>query len=254
MIRLLTAVICILPVFLHVSPSSGEAGKTPAKPDAGIQLVSVTGGCFKIGDSFGDGYENEKSVHDVCVSGFNIGKFEITQGQWKQVMGNNPSHFKDCGDDCPVENVNWDDVQEFITKLNKLSGREYRLPTEAEWEYACRSGGKNEKFCGGNDVMDLAWYFSTSGNRTHPVGLKRPNGLGLYDMSGNVWELVSDWYEDKYNNIKDNPQGPATGTSHALRGGSWYMLPRNVRATTRSYLTPGIRANDVGFRLVSPLQ
>jgi formylglycine-generating enzyme required for sulfatase activity len=252
MIRRSLILIQLVTMFIPVSISAAEAPKPNLPATVNIPLVSVPGGCFKMGDTFGDGFENEKPVHDVCLSDFMISKFEITQGQWKQIMGNNPAYFKICGDDCPIENVNWDDVQEFISRLNKASGKEYRLPTEAEWEYACRSGGKSEKFCGGNDVMEVAWYFSTAGDRTHPGGMKRANGLGIFDMSGNVWELVNDWYDDKYPGIKDNPQGPATGTSHVIRGGGWYVLPRNVRGATRSFVTPTFRGSDVGFRLVMP--
>ncbi|KAA0894944.1 formylglycine-generating enzyme family protein [Oryzomonas rubra] len=249
--RLLSVAACIglMPLFA-ASPSFGEAAKDYTDATTGIRFARITGGCFKMGDTFGDGASNEKPPHDVCVSDFSMAKQETTQNQWKVVMGNNPSFFKSCGDDCPTENVSWNDVQEFISKLNKLSGKEYRLPTEAEWEYACRSGGKSEKFCGGNDVEAVAWYFSTSGDRTQRVARKRPNGLGIYDMSGNVWEWVSDWYDEKFSSIKDNPQGPSTGSNRVIRGGGWFMLPKNVRASVRSSLEPEVHTYDVGFRLV----
>ena len=250
-LSLVTACIWFLPI-LAASPSFGASAKIYAEPVAGIYFTHVTGGCYKMGDTFGDGAENEKPPHDACVSDFEMAVEETTQGQWKKVMGGNPSFFKTCGDDCPVESVSWNDVQEFITKLNRQSGKEYRLPTEAEWEYACRSGGKNEKYCGGNDVMAVAWYFSTSDNHTQPAGRKQPNGLGLTDMSGNVREWVSDWYEDIYSSVKDNPLGPSAGSSRVIKGGGWYMLPRNVRASVRSSLPPAEHTNDVGFRLVAP--
>lgn len=138
-------------------------------------------------------------------------------------MGSNPSHFSSCGDKCPVESVSWNDAQDFISRLNSRTGKRYRMPTEAEWEYAARSGGKREKYAGGNDVDAVAWYGSNSGSRTHPVGQKQPNGLGLYDMSGNVWEWCQDWYGGSYYNqsSRDNPGGPSSGSSRVIRGGGW---------------------------------
>jgi formylglycine-generating enzyme len=133
---------------------------------------------------------------DVQDPDHSFGKYEVTQAQWEAVMGNNPAYFKQCGESCPVESVSWNDVQEFIKKLNQQTGKTYRLPTEAEWEYAARSGGKSEKYSGGNNVDSVAWYNGNSGKQTHPVGRKQPNGLGIYDMSGNVWE----WVEDIYSN------------------------------------------------------
>ena len=225
-----------------------------------IEMVKVAGGCFQMGDTFGDGSGDENPVHEVCVSDFSIGKYEVTQGQWQAVMGNNPSNFSSCGDDCPVENVSWDDVQEFIRKLNERRGgsvtRPYRLPTESEWEYAARSGGKQEKFSGGDKIDAVAWYASNSGNGTHPVGRKLANGLGLYDMSGNVWEWVNDWYDSGYygKSPRDNPQGPTTGSGRVCRGGGWDYVPRNVRAAYRNDFDPGFRDNILGFRLVAPVQ
>ncbi|MDP2279759.1 MAG: SUMF1/EgtB/PvdO family nonheme iron enzyme, partial [Nitrospirota bacterium] len=187
-------------------------------PATGMEIVFVKGGCFQMGDTFGDGESDEKPVHEVCVDDYYIGKYEVTQGQWKAIMGNNPSHFKDCGDNCPVEQVSWNDVQEFIQKLNEKNNPPsppftkggkggFRLPTEAEWEYAARSGGKSERYSGGNDIDSVAWYNKNSGGKTHPVGTKQPNGLGIYDMSGNVWEWVNDWYDEFYykNSPKNNP-------------------------------------------------
>ncbi|MBF0424187.1 MAG: SUMF1/EgtB/PvdO family nonheme iron enzyme, partial [Magnetococcales bacterium] len=177
-------------------------------------FVIVSGGTFEMGcGSWQSGcFDNEKPVHSVTVGSFEIGKYEVTQKQWKAVMGSNPSSFSSCGDDCPVEMVTWNDTQDFIAKLNQQEkGCTYRLPTEAEWEYACRSGGKQEKYCGGNDVDQVAWYGSNSGNKTYPVGRKVANGLGAYDMSGNVWEWVADWYGSDYyaSSPKENPKGPS---------------------------------------------
>lgn len=223
-------------------------------------MVSVKGGCYQMGDTFGDGESNEKPVHEVCVNDYYMGKYEVTQGQWKAIMGNNPSHFKDCGDNCPVENVSWNDIQDFIRKLNEKitplskggSKGGYRLPTEAEWEYAARSGGKSEKYSGGNDIDSVAWYDKNSGSKTHPVGQKAANGLGLYDMSGNVWERVNDWYDNDYykNSPKDNPRGPGSATHRVLRGGGWDFDAWVTRAAYRLWNNPVIRNDHLGFRLV----
>ena len=189
--------------------------------DFGIEMVLVKGGCFQMGSNVADEFKNEilksffmgeKPVHEVCLNDFYLGKYEVTQGQWKVVMGNNPSKFQDCGDACPVEQVSWNDAQEFIRKLNQMFGKNYRLPTEAEWEYAARSGGKKEEYSGTNDrasVGNYAWYEDNSGKTTHPVGLKSPNGLGIYDMSGNVDEWVNDWLIYSY--YGDSPQGQSPG-------------------------------------------
>jgi formylglycine-generating enzyme required for sulfatase activity len=222
----------------------------------GMQMVFVKGGCYQMGDTFGDGYANEKPVHEVCVNDFYIGKYEVTQGQWQRIMGNNPSYYKNCGDNCPVEQVSWNDIQQFIQRLNNQSGKQYRLPTEAEWEYAARSGGKSEKYAGGNDVDAVAWYDGNSGRETHPVGQKQPNGLGLYDMSGNVWEWCSDWYGEKYygQSFRDNPDGPSSGSYRVLRGGSWNGEPRGGRVAYRVRYNPGGRYGSHGFRLAGPAQ
>jgi formylglycine-generating enzyme required for sulfatase activity len=227
-------------------------GKTFKDSTTGIEMVSVKGGCYQMGDTFGDGESDEKPVHEVCVDDFYIGKYEVTQGQWKAIMGNNPSSFSSCGDNCPVEQVSWNDAQDFINRLNQKTGKNYKLPTEAEWEYAAKSGGKSEKYSGGNDIDSVAWYDKNSGSKTHPVGTKQPNGLGLYDMSGNVWEWVNDWYDKDYykNSPKDNPKGPGSGTNRVLRGGSWYDDARHSRAANRSGLDLGGRGSDLGFRLV----
>lgn len=213
-------------------------------------MVFVKGGCFQMGDTFGDGDSDEKPVHEVCVDDFYMAETEVTQKQWKDVMGDNPSMFKNC-DDCPVEQVSWDDIQGYISKLNSKTGNNYRLPTEAEWEYAARSGGKNEKYAGSSDINSVAWYESNSGSKTHPVKQKSPNGLGLYDMSGNVWEWVQDWYDDNYykNSPKDNPKGASSGRARVLRGGSWGNSPKYSRSALRSWDNPVNRLYNCGFRL-----
>ncbi len=225
-------------------------------PATGMEFVLVKGGCYQMGDTFGDGYHNEKPVHEVCVDDFYIGKFEVTQGQWKKVRGANPSYFGECGDDCPVENVSWDAAQEFIRTLNTRTGRSYRLPTEAEWEYAARSGGKREKWAGTSRESELgeyAWYSGNSGIRPHPVGRKKPNGIGIYDMSGNVWEWVQDVYSGAAYSLhsRRNPVYTGRGAGHVFRGGSWYYDPKGIRATFRDHRTPAIiiRHHTIGFRL-----
>jgi len=220
-------------------------------------MVFVKGGCFQMGDMFGDGYSGERPVHEVCVNDFYIGESEVTQKKWEAVMGDNPS-VSNTGDDYPVDAVEWEDAQKFIEKLNKKTGKKYRLPTEAEWEYAARSKGKKEKFAGTNSEPELgeyAWYDDNSEGVTHPVKQKKPNALGLYDMSGNVWEWVYDFYDGDYYKAspKDNPRGPARITSyHILRGGSWYSEARNVRTTDRYWSDVDVEGADAlfGFRLV----
>ncbi len=221
----------------------------------GMEFVLVSGGCYQMGDTFGDGYDNEKPVHEVCVDDFYMGKYEVTQREYEMVTGNNPSYFQK-GPRYPVEQVSWQDAQGFINKLNSRSGKGYRLPTEAEWEYAARSGGKKEKYAGGNDVDAVAWYTGNSGGGTRPVGGKSPNGLGLHDMSGNVWEWCQDWYGSDYYSKSPNinPTGPSSGSFRVVRGGSWNYSPGNVRAADRSRREPGVRNFNLGFRLVLPVQ
>lgn len=219
---------------------------------AGITMVSIAGGCFQMGDTHGGGFSDEKPLHEVCVSDFAIGTYEVTQGEWRRVMGKNPSHFSSCGDDCPVENVSWDDVQKFIKKLNRSTGGSFRLPTEAEWEYAARSGGREEKYSGGDDADAVAWYEGNSGGTPHPVGQKQANGLGIHDMSGNVWEWVSDWYGGYGTERQQAPAGPATGSFRVYRGGGWSLDLWSIRTTNRAYSVPGKRVINLGFRLASP--
>ena len=185
--------------------------------------------------------------------GFFMQTTQVTQGQWKALMGKNPSSFKKCGDDCPVEGVSWNDAQDFIKKLNKHEGvNNYRLPTEAEWEYAARAGS-NTDYCFGDDEAELtkyAWYVKNSGRRTHPVALKKPNDWGLYDMHGNVWEWVQDWYGDYPSGSVTDPVGPENGSDRVIRGGSWYDCARRCRSAFRYYYAPVNRYYDgVGFRL-----
>lgn len=218
-----------------------------------VEPPKLDKGCFQMGSNNGD--NDEKPIHRVCLNAYEIGKYEITQAQWQQVMGNNPSTFK--GSNKPVEQVSWDDVQSFIRTLNQQTGQNYRLPTEAEWEYACRSGGREQKYCGGNNLSNVAWYLGyKSGLTTHNVGQKQANGLGLYDMSGNVWEWVQDWYGRDYysNSPTNNPRGPSRGSKRVYRGGSWGSNGYVLRSAYRIDFSPGrlrrgFRNRFLGFRL-----
>ena len=215
-------------------------------------MVFVKGGTFQMGSNK---YDDEKPIHTVTISDFYIGKYEVTQKQWKEIMGNNPSRFK--GNNLPVEKVSWNDVQNFLQKFNAKTGENYRLPTEAEWEYAARGGNKSNayKYSGSNNISDVAWYDSNSGNKTHNVGTKQANELGIYDMSGNVWEWCSDWYGKNYysNSSQYNPQGPSSGSSRVYRGGGWYDYASCCRVAYRYYWYPDYSSINLGFRLASGL-
>ncbi|MFA5648214.1 MAG: formylglycine-generating enzyme family protein [Bacteroidales bacterium] len=215
------------------------------------QLVFVKGGTFKMGDLSGDGSREETPVHQVTVNDFYMGKFEVTQSQWESIMGSNPSHFNGCPN-CPVERVSWIDVQEFLVKLNELTGKSYRLPTEAEWEYAAKGGSKSRGFLysGKNNVNFVAWYSGNSGNKTNPVGQKEPNELGIYDMSGNVWEWVNDWFNYYTETPKDNPTGPDNGDGRIVKGGSWFGHAGGNRVSCRGSDEPVNKRSYIGFRIV----
>lgn len=222
-----------------------------------IEMVPVQGGTFTMGCTSEQGSDcdnDERPAHRVTVSTFYMSKYEITQKQWVEIMGSNPSNFR--GDNLPVEQVSWEDVQDFIRKLNLKTGKQYRLPTEAEWEYAARGGTKSKgyKYSGSNTLSTVAWYDDNSGSTTHPVGSKMPNELGLYDMSGNVWEWCGDWYGDRYGNYgssaQTNPAGPSSGSYRVLRGGSWFNIARNCRVSYRDADYPYPRPGRIGFRLV----
>jgi len=244
-----TAFVLTLAAAIALPMSIAYAATEKAVNSAGkIDMVAVKGGCFQMGDV------EDKTLHEVCVSNFLMGKYEVTQGQWQAVMGSNPSRYSSCGSDCPVDQVSWNDTQEFIARLNAKGGRQYRLPTEAEWEYAARSGGKNEKYAGGNDVDSVAWYGRNSGKRPHKVGTKQANGLGIYDMSGNVWEWVSDCYLCDYykNSPKNNPEGPKCDLRRVLRGGSWFNTAKDSQVTFRVRDNPDFSYHfSFGFRLAS---
>jgi len=207
-------------------------------------MVFVEGGTFQMGSNSGD--SDEKPVHTVTVKGFWISKYEVTQAEYSRVMGTNPSYFK-C-DDCPVENVSWEDAVEYARRVGG------RLPTEAEWEYAARGGTQSRgyRYSGSNNLDEIGWYNNNSGSKTHPVGQKQPNELGLYDMSGNVWEWCEDWYSSEYyqNSPQVEPKGPSSGTDRVLRGGSWRDSDIGCRQTNRSRDRPAFRLHLIGFRCV----
>ena len=216
------------------------------------EMVFVQGGTFTMGctSELGeDCYDNEKPAHRVTVSDYYIGKFEVTQVQWKAVMGNNPSSYS--GDNLPVGGVNWYDVQEFLSKLNTLTGKSYRLPTEAEWEYAARGGNqsKDYKYSGSNDIDDVAWYIENSGGKSRGVGIKKPNELGICDMSGNLWEWCSDLYGHYENAELTNPKGASLGSLRVFRGGGYYYSAEGSRVSNRDCITSDTRHKYLGFRL-----
>lgn len=219
----------------------------------GVQftMVAVKGGTFTMGatsEQGSDAWEDEKPAHEVTLSDYYIGQTEVTQALWEAVMGSNPSDSR--GDNLPVEQVSWNDCQEFIRKLNQLTGKQFHLPTEAEWEYAARGGRKSRgyKYAGGNDIGLVAWCYD-NGIGIHPVGTKQANELGIYDMSGNVWEWCSDWYDGYQSSSLSDPQGPSSGSRRVYRGGCCYNVARLCRVSIRNYNTPNYRGGDLGLRL-----
>ena len=218
-----------------------------------FDMVYVEGGSFDMGATYeqvDNALDNEKPVHRVTLSGYYIGMYEVTQELWEAVMGSNPSYFK--GSQNPVESVSWNDCQEFVSRLGSLTGMTFRLPTEAEWEYAARGGNKSlhYKYSGSDNIENVAWYSSNSGYTTHAVGTKTANELGIYDMSGNVWEWCSDRYGDYSAGAQTNPQGPSAGSDRVLRGGRWGSRARYCRVSNRDYGDPGNSLSRSGLRLV----
>mgnify|MGYP001347239307 CR=1 FL=1 len=215
-----------------------------------IEMVLITGGTFKMGSSLGA--KSEMPVHSVNVNDFFLSIYEITHNQWFFVMGSNHSSYKGCNE-CPVSNINWNEVQDFLKKINESTGKKYRLPTEAEWEYAARGGiySKNYEYSGSNNVEEVAFFEKNSENTIKPVGQKMPNELGIYDMSGNVWEWCSDWYSRTYYSESplNNPKGPLSGNLRSLRGGSWYSEPKHMTVFYRSSGDPNNRNPGIGFRI-----
>ena len=235
----------------HSGSTSNTAGLSAELNKLINNMVYVSGGTFTMGSTSeqgSDAYDNEKPPHSVTLSSYYICKYEVTQALWRAVMGSNPSNFK--GDNLPVENVSWDDCQTFINRLNSYTGRNFRLPTEAEWEFAARGGNysRHYEYSGSNKIDDVAWYSENSGHRTHPVGTKQPNELDLYDMSGNVWEWCSDWYGSYSSYSQSNPTGPNSGSYRVNRGGSW--IGWFCRSASRINFKPGHCFIDLGLRLV----
>jgi len=237
-----------------------QAGETADKllpsnfvdPVCGLEMVLVPGGTFEMGDLSGDGLENERPVHRVALDDFYIGRYQVTQTQWLHLVSENPSRFQ--GSDLPVEQVTWDDACAFARQLTQAHNGRYRfdLPTEAQWEFAARSGGRPELYAGGEDIERLAWYEANSGSRTHPVGTRAPNGLGLYDMSGNVWEWCRDTFDgDAYaGHATTNPIVETAGPDRVIRGGSWNLDAWSARCARRFSFRADLFGAGLGFRLV----
>ncbi len=255
-----TAIVIVIVIVLAVLValfSKGGSKKTITVNDVSFEMVHVAGGTFTMGatsEQGSDAYSDEEPAHSVSLSSYYIGQTEVTQALWKAVMGNNPSYYE--GDNLPVECVSWNDCQEFIRKLNAKTGQTFRLPTEAEWEYAARGGNKScgYKYSGGNNLGEVAWYGINSGSKTHVVGTKRANELGIYDMSGNVFEWCQDWYGGYSSSSQTNPQGSANGDYRVFRGGGhgfgWQLDESYCRVSNRDDHTPDHHDNSTGFRIV----
>jgi formylglycine-generating enzyme required for sulfatase activity len=253
---LLAALVLVAAPVSRAQVSDGEAPKNPPvtqEPkkkftvDLGggvtMEFILIRPGSFTMGSN--------KVTHKVTLTKpFYLGKYEVTQEQWEKVMGNNPSQFK--GAKNPVERVSWNDCQSFVAKLQeKVSGQTFRLPTEAEWEYSCRAGATGD-YCYGDDrgsLAEYAWYDGNANNTTHPVGEKKPNAWGLYDMHGNVWEWCADWYGEYSATAVDDPQGTSSGAGRACRGGDWFHYAGLCRTTDRYNSDPTSSNNIIGFRV-----
>lgn len=225
----------------------------PVKNGISIDMVRVEAGTFTMGATAEEllFWETDKPAHQVTLTNdYYIGKYEVTQALWKAVMGSNPSRFK--GDNLPVELVSWDDCQEFISKLNRITGKTFRLPTEAEYEYAARGGNKSRgyQYSGSNNISDVAWYEDNSGRKTHAVGTKQANELGIYDMNGNVREWCQNWPYEYSSFSQVNPTGANSGSGRVVRGGSWDLYTRCSHLSFRNAITPGSRCDNLGLRLV----
>ena len=255
-IGLVAVVWMAIMVFRDISDktqSFNEELAIPVNSNVYVELVKVEAGSFNMGatSEMENPYEDEKPIHRVTLTNnYYIGKYEVTQALWQAVMGSNPSCFK--GDDLPVERVSWNDCQDFISKLNAMTGKRFRLPTEAEWEYAARGGKKSRgyQYSGSNTLGDVAWYGDNSGSKTHAVGTKQPNELGIYDMAANVEEWCQDRYGSYSSSPQTNPTGAASGSNRVIRGGDWFFLAWDCRTSCRGFRAPGDRFNYLGLRLV----
>ena len=224
----------------------------PVRYGLTIEMVKVEGGTFMMGATpeMQNPYEQEKPVHQVTLTNdYYMGKYEVTQALWQAVMESNPSNFK--GANLPVEQVSWDDCQVFLTKLNSMTGRKFRLPTEAEWEYAARGGKKSlgYQYSGSNNISDVAWYKDNSGGITHSVGMKQANELGIFDMNGNVWEWCQDWFDSYSSSSQTNPTGAISGAFRVFRGSSWGGNVRMCHLSCRDRYVTYCRNYRLGFRL-----
>ena len=235
----------------NATPSSSQ-DRTFTVGGVQFKMIAVEGGMFTMGSTSeqgSDAWDGEKPAHSVTLSSYSIGETEVTQALWQAVMGNNPSYFS--GSNRPVEEVSWNYCQDFISRLNTMTGENFRLPTEAEWEFAARGGNKSRgyKYAGSNTIDNVAWYWDNSNFETHNVATRQANELGLYDMSGNVWEWCNDWYGNYSSSAQTNPTGPASGHYRVIRGGSWDDIARHCRTSNRGNYTPSHRGDNLGFRL-----
>ena len=238
-----------IPITPVIAESDDRTTKQEKRHRYEPEMVRISGGSFMMG--FHDDDVGDKKLHLVNLNAFEIGKYEVTQAQWQAMMGKNPSNFSGC-DNCPVESISWNDIQTYLQKLNAKTGKKYRLPSEAEWEYACRSGESNDNYCGGNNEDQLAWHSSNSTGKTHAVGQKKANAYGLHDMSGNVWEWLQDCWNDRYNHPAVDGSALKTGNCNKrpLRGGSWDDNPDALRPTNRTGRSADYRYYYLGgFRL-----
>ena len=244
--------ILLLLVTTFISACAPEDKITVTVNGVSFDMIKVEAGTFDMGTTSEqeDADSDEKPVHKVTLSrNYYIGKTEVTQALWRAVMGSNPSYFE--GDNKPVERVSWNDCQKFISKLNAATGKKFRLPTEAEWEFAARGGNYSNRYqySGSNNIGDVAWYLDNSNWTTYDVATKQSNELGLYDMSGNVFEWCSDWYGEYGINAQHDPKGPSSGSCRVYRGGSWNYGAECCRSSCRDYHYPGYRYDNLGLRL-----